>query len=159
MPRRGRQSLADERVFFVTTTTKEHRHLFDSHEKLAGLKNIISGVARNHDAKLYGYVLMSNHFHLLVRLEGGGPELSAFMRDVKSLCWKELFPEHKGIWQARFDDVAVRTEKQFRVKLSYIHNNPVKVGLTNKPESYPFSSASAWLVGVVDDELPVVTDV
>ncbi|MGH8014685.1 MAG: hypothetical protein ACREBV_00655, partial [Candidatus Zixiibacteriota bacterium] len=55
-----------------------------------------------------------------------------------------LFPKRRGIWQERFDDLAIFGEEQFLVKLNYIHNNPVKKGLANAPEEYEFSSAKDW---------------
>ena len=63
------------------------------------------------------------------------------MRNIKSLSWRLIFPEQAGIWASRFDDVAIFSESQFRVKLDYIHNNPVKAGLAKTPEGYPYSSA------------------
>ena len=87
---------------------------------------------------------MPNHFHLLIRLDGGGPELSAFMRNIKSLSCRLIFPDQSSIWASRFDDVAVFSEEQFRVKLNYIHNNPVKAGLAMTAENYAYSSARHW---------------
>jgi len=151
MSRRGRSSLREQRVFFVTTTVKDHRQLFDTTEKLIELRNVIYQVVRKHVAKLYGYVLMPNHVHLLVGVQGGGPELSDFMRDIKSLSWRKMFRNTPGIWAPRFDDVAIYTEEQFRVKLNYIHNNPVKAKLANLAENYSFSSSAAWLGTAPDD--------
>ena len=125
--------------------------LFDTMDKLTSLLGIISGVVRKHDASLYGYVLMSNHLHLLIGLTGGGPQLSAFMRDLKSLVWRRLFRMRRAIWTPRFDDVAIYTEEQFRMKLNYIHNNPVKAGLAQRPEEYKYSSARVWLRGNHDE--------
>lgn len=150
MPRRGRSDLGEQRVFFVTTTTKNHKHYFDSREKLSQLLQIISSSVEKHKVTIYGFVLMVNHFHLLVGLSGGGPALSTFMRDIKSMTWRKLFPQESGIWMSRFDDVAIYTEDQFRIKLNYIHNNPVKAGLSQTPEGYDFSSAKVWNSGVED---------
>jgi hypothetical protein len=58
-----------------------------------------------------------------------------------------MFPGRKGIWNPRFDDVAICSEKQFRVKLHYIHTNPVKAGLVKSDVDYPWSSAAVWLNG------------
>ncbi|MCX6833710.1 MAG: transposase [candidate division Zixibacteria bacterium] len=156
MPRRGRSQLGEQRIFFATTTAKEFKDVFDTPESLRKLREIIVEAVRRHSAKLYGYVLMPNHFHLLIGLERGGPDLSAFMRDVKSISWRLIFPCRPGIWMARFDDVAVFTEDQFRTKLNYIHNNPVRAGLAVTPESYESSSALAWLRA--DDNSIVTTE-
>lgn len=150
MPRRGRSSLEDQRVFFVTTSTRGHRHYFDSDDRLSSLFNVVANCVEAHKARLYGYVLLSNHFHLLVGLAGGGPELSKFMRDIKSLVWRRHFPGEASIWTPRFDDVAIYTEEQFAIKLNYIHNNPVKAKLATRAEDYQFSSAGVWLAGKDD---------
>ncbi len=145
MPRRGRLNLKEQNTFFVTTSVKEHEKLFDDKIIKGRLRDIIFESIRRHKADLYGYVIMSNHFHLLLRLEAGGPGLSRFMQHIKSISARLLYPERKGIWQERFDDVAIYTEEQFRTKLNYIHNNPVKAGLVDRAEDYLFSSAKDWL--------------
>ncbi len=90
---------------------------------------------------------MINHFHLLVKLEGGGVGLSKLMRDIKSLSARQIFPNSKGIWMERFDDVSVTSGEQFRRKLNYIHFNPVKAKLVEQAENYRFSSAKSWNTG------------
>lgn len=156
MPRRRRSLLSEQRVFFVTTGTKNRKRLFVTPEVSASLREIIAREVRRRNARLYGYVLMPSHIHLLVGLSGGGLELSAFMRIIKSLSWRLLFSDSPGIWMPRFDDVAIYSETQFRVKLNYIHNNPVKAGLAKTPEEYPYSSALAWS-GVASDNIVTTT--
>ncbi|MEW5797200.1 MAG: transposase [Candidatus Zixiibacteriota bacterium] len=151
MPTRGRSQLGDQRIFFVTTTTKAFENSFDTPNRLQKLKDIIAEAVRRHSVRLYGYVLMPNHIHLLVGIETGGLGLSPFMRDIKSMSWCLIFPNRPGIWMAGFDDVAVFSEEQFRIKLTYIHNNPVRAGLATEPEAYRYSSAGVWLRGEVDD--------
>lgn len=150
MPRRGRNQLSEQTMFFVTTTVKEHRPLFTSERNIETLRHIIFTAVEKHRARLFGYVLMSNHFHLLLYVPDGGPALSTFMRDVKSLSARMIFPDQHGIWMSRFDDVAIYSEEQFRTKLNYIHQNPVKAGLAKSPEEYKYSSAKEWSSGVSD---------
>jgi putative transposase len=137
-------------VFFVTTTVRNHERLFSNPEKQTALREILRFCVKKHRACLYGYVLMPNHLHLLLRLEGGGPQLSDFMRDLKSYSSKSVFPDLQGMWERRFDDVAIISEDQFHVKLSYIHDNPVRAGLVSTPGGYAFSSTQCWLSGVSD---------
>lgn len=144
MPRRGRSQLTDQNVFFVTTSTKEHEKLFAENETKELLLEIILERVRHFRVDLFGFVIMPNHIHLLIRIERGGPKLANFMRDIKSLSARQLFPERKGIWQARFDDVAIYTLEQFEIKLNYIHYNPVKAGLVGEAEQYEYSSARDW---------------
>jgi putative transposase len=55
----------------------------------------------------------------------------------------------------RFDDVIIYGRKQFRVKLNYIHGNPVKAGLVANAIDYKYSSAKDWLT---DQKGPIDID-
>ncbi|MCG2802813.1 MAG: hypothetical protein L6311_12050, partial [Cellulomonas sp.] len=53
---------------------------------------------------------------------------------------------HKGnsqhqVWQEGFHPQAITTEDMLRQKLDYIHSNPVKLGLVDRPEDWRYSSA------------------
>gem|GEM_PF-999917 len=63
--------LIDQQIFFVSTATRNHEHFFKDNLKLAGLYSIIGHVSARHNAQIYGYVLMPNHFHLLISIDGG----------------------------------------------------------------------------------------
>jgi len=149
MPRRGRLNLRDQKVFFVTTTIKEHQKLLSTGALKSKFRKILFESIRRHNIDLYGFVIMSNHFHLLLKVKGGGTGLAKFMQQVKSISAGLLFPERKGIWQARFDDLAIYTLEQFRIKLNYIHNNPVKAGIVGDAEEYVYSSARDWKADAV----------
>jgi len=157
MPRRGRSQLTEQRVFFVTSTVRNWNKVFDSPERVEALRDIVFKTVSKHNARLFGYVFMPDHFHLLIALEGGGPVLSKLMKDIKSLSSRLMFPGKGAVWMPRFDDVAIYTEKQFRTKLSYIHNNPVKAGLASRPEDYKYSSARNLIEGIKTDS--VCTDI
>jgi hypothetical protein len=47
----------------------------------------------------------------------------------------------------RFDDEVITTDEMLRVKVDYIHNNPVVAGLVEKPEDYLYSSARDYIRG------------
>jgi putative transposase len=49
-------------------------------------------------------------------------------------------PSNRRFWQARYYDFNVRSPEKRIEKLKYIHRNPVKRGLVEKPEDWPWSS-------------------
>lgn len=152
MPLRGRSNLADQRIFFVTTSTRNHRRFFDNEDCRRQLRLTIAEAVRRHHVNLYGSVIMPDHFQLLVGIESGGPGLSKFMQNIKSVVSHVHYPGRGSIWSERFDDVAVYSEDLFRTKLNYIHQNPVKAGLVRVAEEYKDSSAGAWL-GLREDPM------
>ena len=67
------------------------------------------------------------------------------MRDFKKFVAQKEAPalgiRENPIWQSRYDRVAINTDKVLRVKLDYIHNNPVRAKIVQHPEDYLYSSA------------------
>lgn len=53
--------------------------------------------------------------------------------------------DHYRFWQEGYYSETICTEKFFRQKLDYIHNNPVKAEIVDKREYYPFSSARDYM--------------
>jgi putative transposase len=116
-----------------------------------------------------GYVLMPDHFHALVQQTAEGDQISELMRAFKHSTSSEFRAGHvktedtcrreKLSWRRRFDDVHVHGTKIAWTKLRYIHANPVKRGLCETPEAYPWSSAQAYYendTGLVRVETDVI---
>lgn len=130
--------------------------------------------------QVYGYVVMSNHVHVIVRAKG--ENLPAVVRDLKKYTSSTVLkaiaetPESRREWMLnRFSFAARRhtrnstyqlwTHENHAVvlyepefagqKLNYIHMNPVRAGLVEKPEDYLYSSARnyAGLPGLLEVDL------
>jgi putative transposase len=101
-----------------------------------------------------GYVVMPEHFHMLIsEPEQGTPSTvtqvvkQRFAHQVLKLLRKKgpasqprLWEEPDHVWQRRFYDFNVWTEKKRAEKLRYMHRNPVKRGLVLSPEQWLWSS-------------------
>jgi putative transposase len=140
------------RLVFVTTTVADWQPLLRSHEAASIATLTLSESVTHFSGSLVGYVVMPNHVHFLAAL----PELaqlSRLMQGYKGLSSRRLreaadTPVSGGsVWMRRFDDLIVISERQFRIKLEYIHNNPVRAGLTSAAVDWPFSSARDWFEG------------
>ncbi|SHF74632.1 REP-associated tyrosine transposase [Flavobacterium defluvii] len=119
---------------------------------------------------LYGYVIMSNHIHLIIQSENG--KLSDLIRDFKKFTAKNILekiqnsPESRREWMLERFKLATQSHsrnKEYQFwqygnhaeeiytnefmwsKLDYIHLNPVKAGLVVKASDYIYSSASNYL--------------
>jgi putative transposase len=53
----------------------------------------------------------------------------------------------RRIWQTRFYDHVVRDEEDWRTRLNYMHDNPVRAGLVGSPTDHTWSSAMFWETG------------
>lgn len=131
-------------LYFVTTTFVDWRQLMALPATRDAVEYKLFSIAKEKASALMGYVLMSSHIHLLVGCVHGGYQLSKFMRSFKSLTSRQLFAEWRPVWMRRFDDLVITTEKQFRIKLDYIHDNPVRAGLAKTQTEWKWSSAGFW---------------
>jgi len=125
--------------------------------------SILEEVRQRYRFVVVGYVVMPEHFHLLVtEPEIGNP--STVLQVLKQRTARALLPKVKrrdprqgktsgeesqprAFWQARFYDFNVWTTKKRIEKLRYMHRNPVKRGLVASPEQWRWSSYRFYLLG------------
>ena len=154
---RRRLDLSGPGLVFLTTTAKDHFPVFEKKQLADIVISQLGESVRIFRVSLVGYCLMPSHLHLIL----GFPkieELSRFMQSFKSLSSRKIYQfgsksdeltkkiaHTRNVWSPRFDDVIIFSEKQFRIKLDYIHNNPVKAGLAKSAVEWEYSIAVDWL--------------
>jgi putative transposase len=121
-------------------------------------------IRQRHQFVVVGYVVMPEHVHLLfTEPERGNPSLvlAALKQTFAHRLQRELraktcaradalwsTPVAVGhVWQRRFYDFVVFTEKKRVEKLRYMHRNPVQRGLVLKPEDWLWSSFRHYAYG------------
>ena len=104
-------------------------------------------------ARLPGFVFMPSHIHLLLVIDGLwlGPCFRDFKKYTAQKAFRDLGVRDSPVWQRGYDRVTVWTETVFRLKLGYIHQNPVRAGLAAKPQDWPWSSARAYRGGLTPE--------
>ncbi len=154
-------------IYFLTSTTLEWIPIFTRQPYFDILTQSLSFCQINKQLKIYAYVIMDNHFHLIAQQQ----ELSRVMQDFKSFTAKKVIQQLKNdkkewvlnwlkyyklyykkeseyqIWQEGFQPKLITSEDILKQKIEYIHNNPVKAGFVAKPEHWVYSSASNYLLG------------
>jgi len=102
-------------------------------------------------ADTYAWVLMRNHFHLLVRikdltgienLSGLKPPHQYFSNlfNAYTKAFNKKYSRHGSLFERAFKRKNIGTETYFRQVVLYIHNNPVHHGFCEHPLDYPWSS-------------------
>jgi putative transposase len=97
-----------------------------------------------YDFQVVGYVAMPEHVHLLVSEPRRG-SLAVGLQALKLLV--ALRSEQKPFWQARYYDFNVFAESKRAEKLDYMHWNPVRRGLVERMEQWPWSSYRSYCTG------------
>lgn len=100
-------------------------------------------------ARCIGYVFMPTHIHFLIAIDGN--RLGDFMRDFKKYVAQKVIADHgilsSRVWQARYDRVAILSPDVLRIKLQYIHDNPVRARIATSAKDWLWSSAGAYMDG------------
>ena len=100
--------------------------------------------AARYSLRVWGYCLMSNHVHFVVVPERERSLARVFGRTHSDYArYANLVRRSCGhLWQARFYSCALEAQHAWRA-LAYVERNPVRAGLADTPEAYPWSTAAA----------------
>jgi REP element-mobilizing transposase RayT len=152
-----------EGVHFVTFTVHQWVDVFTRQCYVDILLDNLRYCQSNKGLKIYGWVIMTNHCHLIISTES--VRLSDFIRDFKKHTakvlfkaiekneresrrdWLKLVLKKDGkiwFWEAGYHGEEVITKAFFDSKLNYIHQNPVKAGWVEKEEEYLWSSCGDY---------------
>ena len=138
-------------TYFVTASTWEKKCLLQSERMAKLLIDVLSNYQRQGKYCLHEFVVMPNHFHLLITPTTSVTLEKAlqFIKGGFSFRAKKELAIAGEIWQTSFYDRRVRDANEYVRFRHYIHMNPVHRGLVPKPEEFPYSSAILKL-----DEVP-----
>ena len=145
MPRQAR-ILSESGIYHVITRGNERKNLFLDEEDKQKFIETLSIKKEETGFLIYAYCLMDNHVHLLVRegLEG----LATIMKRINaSYAYYFNQKNHRvgHLFQDRFKSEPINDERYLLAAVRYIHNNPVKAGIVEKPGQYKWSSYNTYL--------------
>lgn len=168
---RNKYQIADQHaVYFLTMTVVHWIDIFTRKEYKRLIVDSLNYCVAQKGLELYGWVLMSNHLHLMASIHEPFT-MTGFLRDFKKFTSKALIEKIKEIEESRqawlldkfgFEAYRTRRAEQYKVwqdgshpillesqlfveqKLHYIHQNPVRQEIVENPEDYLYSSAKDY---------------
>lgn len=149
MPRYRRLYVPGGTYFF--TVTLADRSATTLTDEIRLLRSVYASVTAQHPLRCDAMVVLPDHIHAVWTLPPGDDDFSTRWKKIKS-----LFSRHStttgyanrsrrrngesGIWQRRFWEHAIRDDADFIAHVHYCHFNPVKHGLTDRPEDWLYST-------------------
>jgi putative transposase len=149
-------------LHYITCSCYQRQRWLNTPQRRDQFLRILDEARRRYRFVVLGYVVMPEHFHLLISEPQIGDPSKA-MQVVKQRYAQRILPQprrkHNGgqillwerspvhVWQARFYDFNVWTERKRIEKLRYMHRNPVKRGLVTSPEQWRWSSFRSHMYG------------
>jgi putative transposase len=127
----------------LTTNVASREPLLASRTAAAALLRVIAEVHRETRFKLLAFVVMPDHIHLVLAVPPH-VKVSRVMRLIKGRFARRhnLGSGRAGaLWQTRYHERALRSERALVAAIEYVHNNPVRAGMASRAESFFWSSA------------------
>jgi REP element-mobilizing transposase RayT len=127
------------RLYFVTNRTQQGRLLLTpSAEVNAAIGGVLGRALALYRIEIFGFVFLSNHFHLIVRAAEG--QLAPFMSHLQSNIAREVGRRIKwsgAFWERRYSAEPILDDESFVERLGYLLANGVKEGLVRRARDWP----------------------
>lgn len=157
----------NEYPYFLTCSVVDGIDLFSDSRISQIILNAFVYLRTKMQVKIYGFVIMHNHIHLIAE----GKDLSEDVRRFKSFTAREIIRylesanrsiflerlkrgkrNHKKestfqVWEEGSYPKQVNTLQKMTAFMEYIHFNPVKAGFVNRSEHWRYSSGLNYLGG------------
>lgn len=134
-------------LHFITFSCFRRQPLLATAKAKRTFEQTLERVRCWYDLFVTGYVVMPEHVHLLVS-EPERSTLAVVIQMLKQITSQKIVPTAKTpLWQVRYYDFNVWTAKKRIEKLRYMHRNPVKRGLVERPEDWEWSSFRHYATG------------
>jgi putative transposase len=147
-------------TYFFTLVTEHRSPLFAQESARCLLGEVMRRCFLRYPVDVLAIVLLPEHLHTLWTLSPGDCAYSLRWRWIKwefTRAWLDmggaeerrsgsrLREQRRGIWQRRFWEHTIRDETNLESHFDYIHYNPVKHGLVDRPADWPWSSFHRWV--------------
>ena len=115
--------------YHITTRGMGRREIFTDDRDREHFTELLAGVVERYGVILHAYVLMENHYHLLIETPEGNASRALQWLNLSYSMWYKAKRSHAGpVFQARFKSIPVDGEGSWALACSvYIHLNPVRV--------------------------------
>jgi len=146
MPRAAREK-SSTGIYHIMIRGINRQNIFEDDEDRERFVDTIARYKKETDFKLYAYCLMNNHVHLLVK--ENKIELSKIMKRIGTsyayyFNWK--YGRNGHLFQDRYKSEVIENDAYFNIAIRYIHQNPVKAGIS-KMNEYKWSSYNCYIKG------------
>jgi len=145
MPRRERIK-STTGIYHIMLRGINRQVIFEDREDNEKFLDILMECKTISGYTIFAYCLMNNHVHLLMK--EGTEELQTIFKRIggRYVYWYNgKYSRNGHLFQDRYMSEAVETEEYIYTVIRYIHQNPVKAGIVENAEDYPYSSYGEYI--------------
>ncbi len=145
MPRRARKK-SKTGIYHVMVRGINRQKIFKDNGDYAHFIETIRKTKEKSEFKIYGYCLMGNHVHLLLQERKESISLSMQRICSSFVYWYNRKYDRLGhLFQERYKSEVVENDAYLITVLRYIHQNPIKAGITKLAAEYEWSSYHEYM--------------
>lgn len=125
-------------------TNRQQIFLIDAHRRM--FLDVLDEVCEKHSIEIHAYCLMDNHYHLMMKTPE--PNISKAMHyidTVYAIRFNKMTGREGPVFTGRYCSVLVQGDAHFLELTRYIHLNPIRANMIEKPEYYKWSSYRAYI--------------
>ena len=131
-------------VYHVLNRANGRLRIFRKRGDFLGFEKILAEGIERFAMRICGYCIMSNHWHLVL-WPREDDDLSAFMRWITQTHTQRYHASHGTVgighlYQGRYKSFPVQDEAYYLTVLRYVEANPLRAGLVEKADAWPWSS-------------------
>lgn len=160
MPRTARIA-PNEYVYHILTRGNNRQDVFKDEKDYERYREILKRYKEKYKFKLYHYVVMRNHVHIVLETTERGGKLSELMKGI-NLSYAQYYKnKHRHIghfWQDRYKSIIISKDDYLLACGSYVELNPVRARIVEDPKDYRWSSYNVYAYGkkdIIVDEHPI----
>ena len=132
--------------YHVLSRGNERRTIFYDRGDYSRFLDTLGRMVERFQLEVHGYVLMPNHFHLLVRTLEANLSRAVQWLGVSYSVWFNKKHDRCGhVFQGRFKSFVIENERYFAALILYVHGNPVRAKLVEELGEYRWSSYRGYL--------------
>ena len=132
--------------YHVTSRGNEQKDIYKSKKDREQFLHYLETATGRYGAIIHTYCLMDNHYHLLLETPDGN--LSQIMRHINGAytTYHNVKRKRAGhLFQGRYKAILVEADEYAEELSRYIHLNPVRAGIVERPEEFAWSSYRSYI--------------
>ena len=144
MPRTARASVG-EICYHVINRGNARQEVFRKDEDYKAFIRLFNGACERIAMRVLGYCIMPNHFHLVLWPYSAG-DLGKWMQWLLTAHVRRYHQHYRTsghVWQGRFKAFPIERDDHLLTVLRYVERNPLRAGLVEHAEDWPWSSLSS----------------
>ncbi len=127
--------------YHITARGNEQKNIFKSNRDREQFLSYLESAVERYGAVIHAFCLMDNHYHAMIETPDGN--LSQILRHINGAYTTYFNTKRRRVghlFQGRFKAILVDRDEYATSLSRYIHLNPVRAGMVEFPEEYPWSS-------------------